>query len=79
MVKLNILNMKEFLQVVDRCIGDVNIIYPDGRKENINNCDGIQWTLQKEYRKNRNSLPISLDIPNHKDYLSIVYYAIGDY
>lgn len=35
MVKLNILNMKNFLDTVNSCSGKVNMLCPDGKKQNI--------------------------------------------
>ena len=35
-VKLNILNMKNFLDTVNSCSGKVNMLCPDGKKQNIN-------------------------------------------
>lgn len=78
MVKLNILNLEEFLQVVNGCKGAVNIIQPDGQKEDINKRYDIQQGMWNRYRQNQGRLPLSLDIPNHRDYFSIVYYSIGD-
>jgi hypothetical protein len=78
MIKLNILNMKNFLQTVNECSGKVNLLHPDGRKENINKQYGIQNELLQKYRENKYCLPLSLDIPTPKDYISIVSYYAGD-
>jgi len=78
MIKLNILNMKNFLQTVNECSGIVNLLYPDGRKENINKQYEVQNQLLQKYKENKNYLPLSLDIPTPKDYISIVSYYAGD-
>lgn len=78
MINLNILNMKNFLQTVNACSGMVNLLYPDGRKENINKQHEIQNELLQKYRENKNCLRLTLDIPNPKDYMSIVSYYAGD-
>lgn len=78
MIKLNILNMGSFLQAVNRCSGAVNLLHPDGRKENINKQYGIQKMLFQKYRENKNCLRLSLNIPTLKDYVSIVYYYTGE-
>ena len=78
MIKLNILNMKNFLQTVNACSGAVNMLYPDGRKEDNNKHYGIQNQLLQKYRENKNCLLLSLDIPTPKDYMSIVSYYAGD-
>lgn len=78
MIKLNILNMKEFLQTVDGCEGPINLLHSNGRKENINKQSLIQSELVQKYRENKNYLKLSLDIPNSKDYMKIVFFSIGD-
>lgn len=78
MLKLNVLNLERFLEVVNGCHSAINMVCADGRKENINKQDSIQRELQVRYDKNKGSLPITLEIPDYKDYLSIVYYYIGD-
>ena len=78
MIKLNILDMKNFLQTVNECNNPVHLLYPDGRKENINKQYGIQNQLLQKYRENKNFLCLSLDIPAPKDYMSIVSYYTGD-
>ena len=78
MIKLNILNINSFLDTVNSCSGRVNILYPDGRKININKQYGIQNQLLKQYWNNKKSLLLSLDIPTPEDYMSIVSYYAGD-
>lgn len=41
-VKLNILNMKNFLEAVNACTGKVNMLCPNGKKLNINGEEKIQ-------------------------------------
>lgn len=77
-IKLRIFNIKEFLKIVNECTKAVNIIYPNGSKENINSQYCIQKELRDEYYKNQNILNLSLNIPTFKDYLSIINYYIGD-
>ena len=43
MVKLNIVNMNQFLNIVNNSAGTVRLLYPDGRKEPLNH----QYTLQR--------------------------------
>ena len=56
MVKLNILNMKNFLDTVNDCIGKVYMICPNGKKENINGEEKIQNSLWNQYFENKNCL-----------------------
>ena len=78
MVKLNILNMKNFLDTVNACTGKVNMLCPDGKKQNINGEESVQSRLQRQYFQNKNSLQLVLEIPNPTDYMRIVSYYAGD-
>lgn len=78
MIKLTILNMKNFLQAVNRCRDNITIIYSDGKKVNINQQYFIQNELKEQYKKNGNHLQLTLDIHNPKDYMDIIFYYIGD-
>ena len=70
--------MKEFFRTVNMCGGAVNLLSPDGRKENINKQYGVQKELLQKYSENNNFLQLSLEIPDPKDYMSIVFYYAGD-
>lgn len=78
MVKLNILNMENFLNVVNSCTGKVHMLCPDGRKVNINGEKNIQNSLWQQYLQNKNRLRLALEIPGANDYMSIVSYYAGD-
>ena len=78
MMKLNILNMKNLLKVVNECRDEVRVILPDGKKKNIRNHYVMQGVLLKEFEKNKGSLKIILEVVNPKDYMSIVSYYAGD-
>ncbi len=78
MVKLNILNMKNFLDTVNSCSGKVNMLCPDGKKQNINGEEKIQGSLWRRYSQNKNCLRLVLEVPNPTDYMNIVSYYAGD-
>ena len=78
MMKLNILNMKNFWNVVNECRDEVRVILPDGKKKNIRNHYVMQGVLLKEFEKNKGCLKITLEVVNPKDYMSIVSYYAGD-
>lgn len=78
MVKLNILDMENFLVTVNGCTGKVNMICSDGKKVNINRDDNVQGSLWRQYYQNKNCLQLVLDIGNPKDYMRIVSYYAGD-
>jgi len=55
-VKLNILNMKIFLDTVNSCSGKVNMLCPDGKKQNINGEEKIQGSLWRQYSQNKKTV-----------------------
>ena len=77
-VKLNILNMENFLDTVNACIGKVYMLCPNGKKQNINGEEKIQDSLWRQYFQNKKSLCLILEIPNPTDYMNIVSYYAGD-
>lgn len=78
MMKLRILNMKNFLKVVNHCEDEVRVQLPNGRKVNIQGHYAMQEYLLREFNKNNRYLKIILDVVNPKDYLSIISYYTGD-
>lgn len=78
MVKLNILDMENFLEMVNTCRGAVNLLHSDGRKENINRQDKAQKELLLRFRENGDFLRISLDIPCAWDYMKLISYYAGN-
>lgn len=77
-IRLNILNLNNFLDTVNACTGNVNMLCPDGKKVNINREEKVQNSLWQQYRQNKNYLRLVLEIPSPKDYLNIVSYYAGD-
>ena len=53
MVKLNILDMKNFLDTVNACIGKVYMLCPNGKKQNINGEEKIQDSLWRHTSKTK--------------------------
>lgn len=78
MIKLNILNVNEFLDTLNQCSGPVEMIRPDGTKANICRSLGAQALLREEFHANKGVLPLSLTFTEPKDYFKIVNYYIGD-
>ena len=77
-VKLNILNMENFLDTVNACIVKVYMLCPNGKKQNINGEEKIQGSLWRQYSQNKNCLRLVLEVPNPTDYMNIVSYYAGD-
>lgn len=48
MVKLNILNMKTFLDMINACTGKVNMLCPDGKRRNIHREERVQNSLLRQ-------------------------------
>ena len=78
MLKLNILNMINFLKTVNECSGPVVLVSQDGRREYMNNHESLQERLLKNYNDNRRSLKMWIDVAEPADYLKIVCYYAGD-
>lgn len=76
MIKLNILDLNDFLHVVNECEGAVNLLYPGGKRENINKEYVAQNELRRTFKENKNYMRLSLDIPSPNDYMSIVFHHI---
>ncbi len=77
-LKLNILDMKNFLDTVNACTGKINMLCPDGKKLDINGEEKIQESLWQQYFQNKNCLRLVLEIPTPTDYMNIVSYYAGD-
>lgn len=79
MIKLNILDMNHFLEMVNTCREAVFLIRPNGSREKINGGYAVQNELQRQYAENKKYLKISLDIPDPEDYMRVVSYYAGNY
>lgn len=78
MIKLRILNLDSFFEIVNDCDGHVNVIDENGTSTNIAHQIFAQKNLYKQYYKNKKCLSLWLDIPNPKDYFKIVSYYIAN-
>lgn len=77
-IKLHILNLKNFLETVNSCIGEIFLFCSEGKKININGNTEIQNNLWLQYSQSKNYLPLVLGISNPEDYMSIISYYAGD-
>lgn len=78
MLRLNILNLKGFLKVVNECEGAVKLLYPDGTKKDINKQFEIQSKLLEQHDENQSCSHLILEVRNPEDYYNIVAYYAGD-
>ncbi len=79
MIKLNVFNMNAFLKVVNDCTGPVYLLADDGKKVNLHRNEFIQLDLRSKHIANKRSISLSLDAPQTKDYMNLVFFSIGDY
>ena len=78
MIKVNILNLKNFLETINQCSGRVLNLLPDGTRRDINKQYSIQRELEREYIENGRCLPMTLEFDDPGDYLDVVAYYAGD-
>lgn len=78
MIKVNILNVKDFFRTVNECSGRVLMLSEDGGRTDLNRQEGVQEKLKEQYLKNGNCLPLTLEFDEPKDYMSVVSYYVGD-
>ena len=78
MMKLRILNMNGFLDVVNACRGAVYVVAAGGQKRDIRGNAVFQRYLLGEYRRGGGSLCLTLDVPQPSDYMDVVCWYIGE-
>lgn len=77
MIKISIFHLNSFLQTVNECSGAVNVLTPDGKKQNLNKNYHAQEVLRQTFCENRSYLRLTLDIPCPSDYMRVVIYSLG--
>ncbi len=78
MMKLRILNMNGFLDVVNACRGAVYVVAAGGQKRDIRGNAVFQRYLLGEHRRGGGSLCLTLDVPQPSDYMDVVCWYIGE-
>lgn len=78
MMRLNILNLERFLQVVNSCCGAVYQVGPDGSRTDLRLAPALQDRLRERHGQNKGMLPLTLSVPGRADYMRIVSYYAGD-
>ena len=78
MIKVNILNLSNFLKTINQCKGRVSMLVDDGSKVNITRQYSVQQDLSKQYEQNGKCLPLTLAFEEPKDYMAVVCYYAGD-
>lgn len=75
-IQIPVFHMNDFLKVVNDCDGEVNLLYPDGQKENICREYQLQERLLKRFRDQHNYMKVFLELQKPRDYYAIVMYSI---
>ena len=78
MIKVSILNLRGFLEIINRCQGRVIALSSNGEKTNITRNPPVQRELERQYQKNGKCLPLCLTFEKTEDYLAVVSYYAGD-
>lgn len=78
MMKLRILNMNGFLDVVNAGRGAVYVVAAGGQKRDIRGNAVFQRYLLGEHRRGGGSLCLTLDVPRPSDYMDMVCWYIGE-
>lgn len=78
MVRLDILDMRAFLQVIDRCKGAVWLLLGDGRRVALPRQPQLYQSLRQRHSENGGILPLTLRIDDPGDYMRIISYYAGD-
>ena len=78
MMKLRILNMNGFLDVVNACRGAVYVVAAGGQKRDIRGNAVFQRYLLGDHRRGGGSLCLTLDVPQPSDYMDVVCWYIGE-
>lgn len=78
MVKLNILNLKNFWEALDQCQGVVCMLGEDGRRTILDQKPDIRSELSHRYVEGGDCLPLTLEFSLPRDYMRMVSYYAGD-
>lgn len=76
-LNLHILNMKSFLQMLQSCVGPVELTLPDGSVQTYRDAPAVQETLARSFAASKKWLPLTVRVHTPRDYFSVVSYAAG--
>lgn len=77
MIKLRILNLKNFMETLEQCQGVVRMQDRDGGRAVSNRQPGIRADLERRYQEG-GCLPLTLEFSDPSDYMRMVAYYAGD-
>ena len=76
-LKLHILNLKSFQQMLQTCTGPVELILPDGGMRTYRDTPAVQEELAQSFAASKRWLPLTVNVHTPGDYFSVVSYAAG--
>ena len=77
MLKLHVLNLKSFLQMLQTCSGPVELTLPDGSVQTYHAVPAVEKTLAQNFAASRKWLPLTIRVHAPQDYFAVVSYAAG--
>lgn len=78
LLKLNILNIDKFLDIVNACTGPVTLAGPEGGTAVLAHNFALQEELRSRFFAAGQWLPLTLRVRTPRDYFHIVSYYTGD-
>ncbi len=78
MIKLNILNLKNFWEALDQCQGVVRMLGEDGKQTILDQRQDLRAKLRRRYEEGGDCLPLTLAFSCPSDYMRMVSYYAGD-
>ncbi len=78
MIKLNILNLKNFMEELDQCQGIVYMLGRNGKRDVLGRQPDIHANLKQRYLEGGGCLPLTLEFSDPGDYMRMVSYYAGD-
>lgn len=78
MLKLNLLNAKGFLRVVEACKASVEWVVAENQCYDLSKSAAARQMLRERFEENRKQLPVNLKVHAPQDYFALVSYYAGD-
>lgn len=76
-LKMHVLNLKSFLQMLQACTGPLELRLPDGSVQVYRDTPTVQETLTRSFVASQKWLPLTIRVHTPQDYFSVVSYAAG--
>lgn len=76
-LRLYVLNLKSFLQTLQRCTAPVELTLPDGSVHAYSDAPAMQELLTRTFAAHKKFLPLTVAVHAPQDYFSMVSYSAG--